>query len=275
MKVISFHVDKCKNPCINSDICYLRHREMNKESNDRIDKDEHILKYMFMDTTKEYYIAICNKEIIKSAIIFLKSWNINLNKIHFTTNYDIYKESHKELKDYEKNTQVSIYSKEQWKELNNSSAVCPSYLIRDDKSLEVAKELLNDSNSRGHLNIYQGYIEQYNDKANEILALWIKGKAKNISIDTCLESYARFKKCAFQKMYVDIHHDGTIRRCPFNSKGVNIDTPEVNKQYYIQSNGTIIPRNNVKVNKSLIDINRLYKIKHEPNCIYHKLYGGK
>lgn len=247
MKVISFHVDKCKNPCINSDICYLRHREMNKESNDRIDKDEHILKYMFMDTTKEYYIAICNKEIIKSAIIFLKSWNININKIHFTINYDIYKESHKELKDYEKNIQVSIYSKEQWKELNNSSAVCPSYLIRDDKSLEVAKELLNDSNSRGHLNIYQGYIEQYNDKANEILALWIKGKAKNISIDTCLESYLIHRTCLYKDYYIDIDSYNQVRRCPFEKGGEDIRDREIRK---------------------------LYNIKYQPNCIYKRIFGG-
>tara|TARA_Y100000310_G_C20672131_1_gene810848 strand:- start:444 stop:1187 length:744 start_codon:yes stop_codon:yes gene_type:complete len=241
-RIISVHAE-CKVLCQHKDVCYSINRTKVEKDEDQRDVLDKVMKYAINGTSK-VYMATCDAEF-EGLFKKLKAFH-NLN---VTVSFNIYnKYERHQFNGMESQLQVSVYREKEFGLVGND--ITKLYLVKNDESFNYALELLKGKNGYKniHLPIDQGWAKDNKDDLIKLVRAWQDCRDETISLDSCLMGYITHGKCDYVDQYIDVHHDGTLRTCPFTKSS----------------------RNNIH---DLEDEKEMFGITHTPKCIYSKYFG--
>lgn len=213
-KIISLHLEPCEHGCPNQDVCYLKKRVLSKGYPLPPTFKDDILEQGF-----QVYDALCRP--------------LNELDIHRLETYDWYHVTLSD-RDYENGlhpksfhlgqVQKSVYKLDE----QSSDGTLQLFLIKDEKSFNEAYESLTNKRSNNlHFNVTREWSEGY------MGCFILQNFSRNISVDTCLTSWMINNECPYETDYIDISHDWTVRRCPFEKEGTPIPEGLIADKNYI------------------------------------------
>jgi len=188
----------------------------------------------------DIYIAVCS---VEEAEKYLEHVVQNDNFV-MTLTYETY--SKLKIPGHEHKFHVTCHYMENIVKVGEE--VQKLYLVKDQVSYVIASWMLRTGSVKNvHLPIDQEWIRSNPTDFIELTERWLECNEKTVTIDSCAESYLLTSKCSYKTNYIDINHDGTMRRCPFEKEGTLIKD---------------------------MSIEDMFKVDYKPSCIYHDLLGG-
>jgi hypothetical protein len=240
-KIVSIHIDECKNPCSNKKQCYLRKRAVHGTDIQCEIKwfGEGFYDWAASNDVQVHWAVSCTDNIYP-----IECDMEEFDNFHMTLPYKFYKRS-TGLKKYGSRIQVTVHDVKELKAVQKDG-VQALYLVKDKTTFKEAIKLLKKQ-YKVHLNIDQEWVRNNRQDFDYLVTCWPQ-IPDHVTVDSCVQNYALYGKCMFIKDYIDINYDGTVRRCPFESQGVPIG------------------------NKTM---DELFKVKYKPNCIYTEIFRRK
>lgn len=201
-RVVSLHLEKCTRPCRNEKICYHLNKKLLNYDISSITK---WLKEVAIPKGYTIYDSICNLTRDLSDFYSYDNYNITINSKHINgLKYSIDKSR----------LQITIHNDKDIRKYINYQKL---YLIHDDESLSFAIRKMKDITGYLHFVFYQNYIDK--EKLLLITNKFTNRVDKKQSLDSCYSSWLLNGKCPYEKDYIDISYDGSIRKCPFQKIG--------------------------------------------------------
>lgn len=211
-KIVSLHMDPCTLNCPNSAVCYHKRKVLQPKD-----------WGTFPETTDFRSTLLNAGYIIHDSVFQLEDSHLLLLKQYETYNITIpFSLLTEELRQYQKQIQISVYSKEQAREVLDYQKL---FLIKDNETFDYFKEegLWNIPYSFMHFNINQDWLTK--KYLGDIAYYILLSNAKGTTLDSCAYSWLVNGQCPYAHgNYIDITFDGTLRTCPFNRAGIPISS---------------------------------------------------
>lgn len=243
-KIVSLNLQKCSDKCPNASVCYLSNRGYNTFLN------SHKLRKKIIKSGNIVYESLCSKYFITNSNNFINYYRQLLDK---NKNFNITLSCNllvTDLINYKNQIQVSVYNSNDILKFNEYQKL---FLIKDSYSLALAYYYMKEYTGKLHFIIEQKFLSEPASNIKYKLLNFIRNFENRIdktqTADTCLTSWLINGHCPYDNNYIDISYDSTIRKCPYSNTGLYIS----------------------KFN----DINELYNLKIESNCIYKQLFSGE
>jgi hypothetical protein len=228
-KIVSLHLHKCDNQCPNKNVCYLN----NRTSTNNLKKltDTPIIRNILGNF--KVYESICDYLQARSTEL-IKNYNITISS------EIIDKFENKELYDIPDRVQISVYDYNIHKIYLEYPKHQKLFLIKDNYTLKFSEGLMNIVTGKLCFILEQNFLEK--EMKKEGLLKFIKTFYNRFdnsqSIDSCLQSWILNGCCPYEHNYIDINYDGTVRKCPYEKEGHEIDLNKDNILNFMKQNLT-------------------------------------
>lgn len=210
-KVVSLHMEPCMYACPNAEVCYHRRKEIETGNVGVLPVN---FRMEMLDKGCIIHESICQP--VSNATLSMLSLRRNYS---ITLPYPLF-EKEERLKEFKQQVQITVYTAEQARKVLEYQKL---FLVKDDQSMAYAieKHLWNIPFSYMHFCIDQDWVTK--EKLQELMYYRMLSNTIGTTVDSCAESWLINGRCPYgHGNYIDITYDGTIRKCPYNKRGVPI-----------------------------------------------------
>lgn len=207
-KVVSLHLEACDRHCPHSSICY--HDKKGTEQLSGIGE----LVQRCVDEGYIVYDSVCTNTRLSSGRLLVKA--TKHKNYNFTFSIRALSRLNREIRNIASQIQVSVYDKNEIADLYVFQKL---FLIHDYNSFNLFTDTCGCDCGKLHYNIDQKNIDF--DTLKVIIRHFNDNGSKGQSLDSCVTSWIVNGCCPYENdnNYIDISHDRTVRKCPFNPVG--------------------------------------------------------